>query len=146
MLIGFPVAGRPRDQLSGVIQTHQPPQFLDGFCVECLTVKDAGVSWYATSTCKSGVITSLSHHIRVLERSEGLRSSDDTDHILKPALNVIRGPVAQWSERGTHNSLVVGSIPTWPTKVYRYMEELEDKKDLLSGHLEFLFISVEVNR
>ena len=26
------------------------------------------------------------------------------------------GPVAQWSEQGTHNPLVVGSIPTWPTK------------------------------
>ena len=25
------------------------------------------------------------------------------------------GPVAQWSEQGTHNPLVVGSIPTWPT-------------------------------
>jgi hypothetical protein len=25
------------------------------------------------------------------------------------------GPVAQWLERGTHNPLVVGSIPTWPT-------------------------------
>ena len=26
-----------------------------------------------------------------------------------------QGPVAQWSERGTHNPLVVGSIPTGPT-------------------------------
>ena len=25
------------------------------------------------------------------------------------------GPVAQWSEQGTHNPLVVGSIPTRPT-------------------------------
>ena len=25
------------------------------------------------------------------------------------------GPVAQWSEQGTHNHLVVGSIPTRPT-------------------------------
>ena len=27
----------------------------------------------------------------------------------------VLGPVAQWLERGTHNPLVVGSIPTWPT-------------------------------
>ena len=26
-----------------------------------------------------------------------------------------QGPVAQWSEQGTHNPLVVGSIPTGPT-------------------------------
>ena len=26
------------------------------------------------------------------------------------------GPVAQWLEQGTHNPLVVGSIPTWPTR------------------------------
>ncbi len=27
------------------------------------------------------------------------------------------GPVAQWSEQGTHNPLVVGSIPTGPTQI-----------------------------
>ncbi len=31
-------------------------------------------------------------------------------------LKQITGPVAQWSEQGTHNPLVVGSIPTGPTK------------------------------
>ena len=29
--------------------------------------------------------------------------------------NVIPGAVAQWSEQGTHNPSVVGSIPTCPT-------------------------------
>ena len=28
-----------------------------------------------------------------------------------------KGPVAQWSEQGTHNPLVVGSIPTGPTSI-----------------------------
>jgi hypothetical protein len=36
-------------------------------------------------------------------------------------LNKSIGPVAQWSEQGTHNPLVVGSIPTGPTKRRRYM-------------------------
>ena len=31
------------------------------------------------------------------------------------------GPVAQWSEQGTHNPLVVGSIPTWPTASFTSM-------------------------
>jgi carbonic anhydrase len=31
----------------------------------------------------------------------------------------LNGPVAQWSEQGTHNPLVVGSIPTWPTGNFR---------------------------
>ena len=30
-----------------------------------------------------------------------------------------QGPVAQWSERGTHNPLVAGSIPAWPTRSTR---------------------------
>lgn len=32
---------------------------------------------------------------------------------------VYAGPVAQWSEQGTHNPLVVGSIPTGPTAARR---------------------------
>ena len=28
------------------------------------------------------------------------------------------GAVAQWSEQGTHNPLVVGSIPTGPTRFH----------------------------
>ena len=31
-----------------------------------------------------------------------------------------KGPLAQWSEQGTHNPLVVGSIPTRPTKGGNY--------------------------
>ena len=30
------------------------------------------------------------------------------------------GPVAQWSEQGTHNPLVVGSIPTGPTMFHLF--------------------------
>ena len=33
-----------------------------------------------------------------------------------------KGPVAQWSEQGTHNPLVVGSNPTGPTKYVQYAE------------------------
>lgn len=32
-----------------------------------------------------------------------------------PGARLAKGAVAQWSERGTHNPLVVGSIPTRPT-------------------------------
>ncbi len=34
------------------------------------------------------------------------------------------GPVAQWLEQGTHNPLVAGSIPAWPTIQFREVLDL----------------------
>ena len=33
------------------------------------------------------------------------------------AINPVQGAVAQWSEQGTHNPSVAGSIPACPTNV-----------------------------
>ncbi len=41
-----------------------------------------------------------------------------------------QGPVAQWLEQGTHNPLVVGSIPTWPTS-FLNLKVLEIAVDLI---------------
>ena len=39
------------------------------------------------------------------------------------------GPVAQWSEQGTHNPLVVGSIPTWPNTSPDALGDLVEQRD-----------------
>ena len=44
-------------------------------------------------------------------------SEDLQDRGSTPLGSTIFGSVAQWLEQGTHNSLVVGSIPTIPTNL-----------------------------
>src|SRR6476659_9055222 len=45
----------------------------------------------------------------------GASSRPAAESLRLPSLSPF-GAVAQWSERGTHNPLVVGSIPTRPTR------------------------------
>ena len=52
----------------------------------------------------------MDHRIGVYLRNPAPRGDGQCDKI-----TVAFGAVAQWLERGTHNPLVVGSIPTRPT-------------------------------
>ena len=66
------------------------------------------------------------------------------------------GPVAQWSEQGTHNPLVVGSIPTRPTmNKYNYFQitntsivtsknKLEAEKIAIARQTEFV-VELKIN-
>ena len=52
-----------------------------------------------------------------------------------------QGPVAQWSEQGTHNPLVVGSIPTGPT-MKNILKSLL-MKNIVDGFQDMKEISME---
>lgn len=58
--------------------------------------------------------------------------------------NSFRRPVAQWLEQGAHNALVVGSIPTWPTRGTRkYPSGIFTISDILS--LEFFLLPITIS-
>ena len=58
------------------------------------------------------VSSAMDHRIGVYLRNPAPRGDGQCDKI-----TVAFGAVAQWLERGTHNPLVVGSIPTRPTHI-----------------------------
>ena len=54
------------------------------------------------------------------------------------------GVVAQWLEQGTHNTLVVGSIPTFPTmkKLDKWLDSLSEPVYVIVVAIMFLIIAI----